>query len=269
MIRVQRGPEPAALVTVRSAELQRVRALVRSRHQPSSDELGTRYQVVAEALWRAQFFKCCYCESREQQRRNDVEHFRPKARAVRAPGSAASHGYWWLAWNWDNLLFSCRNCNQAPYKLDKFPLARGSVALVAETQPPGRERPLLLDPAQESGMDHIQFQPQPVPGMRVNWVPTPRGGSARGQETIRVCGLDRPDLIDLYNQHVEQIVRPPAELVLSEMRTGTGAGIKKAWLSCRRLLQPSMPYVGLSSDSLDHFVPDARRRRHGLVLGSL
>ncbi len=261
MIRVQRGAEPSELATVRASELTRVRAL---GHPPSSEEVGTRYQTVGDELWRRQDFKCCYCESREQRKRNDVEHFRPKARAQRAPGSTATHGYWWLAWSWQNLYFACRNCNQAPHKLDKFPLAPGSVALTPEQHPPGQEQPLIIDPGTESGIEHIQFRPR-SPATDAIWAPTPRGGSAKGLHTIRVCGLDRDDLLELYTAHVRQFVRP--EMDRLELGTSSPGSVHDRWAELtRRVLAPSMPYVGLSFDALDHFVPEALRAQYGLVL---
>lgn len=54
--------------------------------------------------------KCAYCEaSTSVVAHGDVEHFRPKSL------------YWWLAYDFDNYLFSCQICNQI-YKKDFFPV---------------------------------------------------------------------------------------------------------------------------------------------------
>lgn len=260
MIRVVRGAEPPQLAPVRARELARVRAL----GTPTSEQCGDAYRVVADELWRRQHAKCCYCESLEQLKRNDVEHFRPKARAQRAPGSTATHGYWWLAWTWDNLYFACRNCNQAPHKLDKFPLERGSIALSPEDPPPGLERPLLIDPGSESGVDHIQFRPRSTDA-EAKWAPTPRGGSPKGLHTIRVCGLDRDDLVELYTLHVRDRVRPEVERL--GLGTSSQLAVQYRWAEIKqRLLARSMPHVGLSFDALDYFIPEATRAQYGLAL---
>jgi uncharacterized protein (TIGR02646 family) len=107
MIRITRGPEPANLVTIRNAQLAVLRTLGR---EPTSKEING-YSVVAEDLWKAQHHKCCYCEQRIPKGFNDVEHYRPKAVAARQPGSNDTHGYWWLAFTWENLLFACPACN--------------------------------------------------------------------------------------------------------------------------------------------------------------
>ncbi len=55
--------------------------------------------------------KCAYCEApTDGVAHGDVEHFRPKSI------------YWWLAYTYDNYLFSCQICNQT-YKSDSFPIA--------------------------------------------------------------------------------------------------------------------------------------------------
>ncbi|WP_224366952.1 HNH endonuclease [Hyalangium versicolor] len=267
MIRIHRGVEPAALTTARASELPRVQALAATR-PPTQDDIGGRYKVAHDALWNAQHYKCCYCESREQSKRNDVEHFRPKSQADRRPGSHVDHGYWWLAWTWENLLFSCRNCNQYPAKSGKFPLAEGSAVLQQRQLPPGQERPLLIDPAAESGIEHIQFVWMPHGVAKTGkWLPRPRNGSRRGAWSIRVCQLDRPDLLDLYGQHVEQNVMPMVEDLRVTMRGGSNAGVQRQWSrTLLRLLNPAQLYIGLSHDVLDHFIPAVVRKKHTLDL---
>jgi 5-methylcytosine-specific restriction endonuclease McrA len=54
--------------------------------------------------------KCAYCESKVSHiYSGDIEHFRPKGKISEA--LIQKPGYYWLATEWDNLLFSCRNCN--------------------------------------------------------------------------------------------------------------------------------------------------------------
>jgi uncharacterized protein (TIGR02646 family) len=267
MIRIQRGAEPAELAAARTKELPRIRAIATTR-RPTQDDIGNHYKVAHDALWRAQHRKCCYCEHREQSKRNDVEHFRPKARASRKPGSRDPHGYWWLAWTWENLLFSCRNCNQAPAKSDQFPLDVGSEALQAEQMPPGKERPLLIDPATESGIDHIQFAWTSIGLATIGrWTPRPRNGSRRGAWTIKVCQLDRPDLLDLYGHHVEHTVLPVLDDTRAALRAGNSAEAQHQWRRVLlRLLNPAQLYVGLSYDALDHFIPAVVRKKHQLEL---
>lgn len=276
MILIHRGKpdtgEALSLAAAEVSELARVRAIIaQHQRQPTSDELGTRYRCAAELLWRRQHRKCAYCECVEQQRRNDVEHYRPKARAVRAPGSAATHGYWWLAWCWDNLLFSCRNCNQALAggrgKLDNFPLEVGSKVHVAEEDPRalvGHERPLLIDPSVESGVEHIEFERVSLQG-GFQWRPRARSGSPRGEATIRVCGLDRDDLVELYTHHVDEDVRDALHEFESLPQPAATERVHAAWRRVeQRLYRPGARFVGLSYDALRVLVPDDELAAHGI-----
>jgi hypothetical protein len=62
--------------------------------------------------------KCAYCEKLCYYPR--VEHFRPKGR-VRG-NQPLPHGYYWLCYEWTNLLPSCHECNSIEAKGDKFPI---------------------------------------------------------------------------------------------------------------------------------------------------
>jgi hypothetical protein len=70
---------------------------------------------VKAALRLAQHDKCGFCESKISHIAfGDVEHFRPKSAIRNAPGEAlVSPGYFWLAYDWGNLLFACECCNWA------------------------------------------------------------------------------------------------------------------------------------------------------------
>ncbi len=265
MILVDRGPEPPELERLRRRELERLRRDVVARRRPTGDDVGQRYRFVKEALWQAQSEKCCYCECREQLEFRDVEHFRPKSRADRRPGVEADHGYWWLAWTWENLLFACEVCNRSA-KRDLFPLDYGSVVLVAEETPPGEERCLLIDPATESAIEHIQFVPARL-GDRRRWLPRPRGGSSKGQWTIRVCRLDRPALLTAYGNHVRYNVMPHVHRLEAAIAGEDPEAVRRRWAwAVERLLNSYQIYAGLSFDALDHFFPQDVREGWRLEL---
>ena len=200
--------------------------------------------------------KCCYCEKLEEQAKyRDVEHFRPKS------------SYWWLAWSWDNLLFSCIDCNRE-WKRDQFPLAAGDQPLAAETHPPGNERPLVLDPCDPSmePTTEIEFRRERYNG-RERWVP--RGLTERGRKTVEVCGLDRPSLLDLYDMHVMNLVRPRTAPCLEATHGGEDAAraVVRAWRTATRaLLAPRMQFWALSFDALKVLVSAEVRARYGLEL---
>lgn len=265
MIRVQRGREPSKLAALRKRELTALRKARRAHPKAELQVPGT-YSLVKRQLWEAQHYKCCYCENLEQEEFNDIEHYRPKLEADRQPGSTERHGYWWLAWTWTNLLFACAACNRS-HKRTRFPLAPGSKALKAEQQPPQQEKPLLIDPASQDPLLHLQFRPFLIHGEQ-QWLPVARNGSPRGQATIEVLKLDRQGLLTLYKAHVDREVRPKVDAFRQLMRAARSRQrVQEAWSALtRELLDARRPFMALSYDALDHLVPEAERRHWGLHL---
>jgi len=112
--------------------------------------------------------KCAYCETMVTPGFfGDGEHYRPKGNVTVADDSGVrraivagekSHpGYYWLAYNWRNLLPSCQQCNNA--KSDQFPVSKAHVHLPAPE--PGEldtaEEPLLINPYIEEASPYLAF----------------------------------------------------------------------------------------------------------------
>jgi len=74
-------------------------------------EFSTSHRKAAKDQLKAESHeKCAYCEADVSVvAHGDLEHFRPKS------------VYWWLAYCYDNYLFSCQLCNQT-YKSYEFPV---------------------------------------------------------------------------------------------------------------------------------------------------
>lgn len=250
MIRLHRPPEPASLPPERAIRLAAARLAVAAGRAVARGGYG----IVKPDLYAMQHHKCCYCEKREEQDKyRDVEHFRPLST------------YWWLGWTWENLLFSCWDCNRE-YKRNQFPLRPGSTPLVAEHAPPGDEVPLLLDPADPAidPMDEIQFRRVKIHS-REYWKPF--GLTDRGWATIRVCGLDRATILDHYTAHVRDAVRPKLEPFFAAHKCGETRDAVDAWNRARRgLLGPARPFRALSHDALGVLVPATMRAQYRLEL---
>lgn len=70
----------------------------------------TVWKAAKKQLKKETGGKCAYCESpTDTVAHGDVEHFRPKSK------------YWWLAYCYDNYLYSCQICNEV-HKGDEFPI---------------------------------------------------------------------------------------------------------------------------------------------------
>lgn len=93
-------------------------------------------------------------------------------------------GYYWLAYDWKNLLFSCQICNQR-YKKNLFPLRDDTRRAVSHHDDIGDEEPLFINPALVDPVPHISFREE---------VPYAVGGSPSGAASIAQLGLDRAEL---------------------------------------------------------------------------
>jgi len=167
------------------------------------------HQAVKDALREAQHDKCALCESKITHiAYGDVEHFRPKAGYRRGPGEPlVKPGYYWLAYEWTNLLFCCQLCNQR-FKGNHFPLADPARRAKSHRDDVSQEKPLLINPATEDPAEFLEFRENIIRAIDDN----PRGGA-----TIKVFGLDRKELEDrrlawfLYFRrlvpHVERLIR--------------------------------------------------------------
>jgi uncharacterized protein (TIGR02646 family) len=134
-------------------------------------------RAVRDVLIRAQHGKCCFCESIIGDD-SDVEHFRPKA-GVR---KLSTHiGYYWLAYEWDNLLICCKPCNQL-YKGTWFPLIDETKRANCHTDPLTEETPCFVHPSKDKVEEHIAFNEDQIYGL-----------TDQGKETIRLLKLARPE----------------------------------------------------------------------------
>jgi uncharacterized protein (TIGR02646 family) len=254
MINILRGPEPSALVAIRDEQLKQLRQLLPA---PTGKQIPDVYRRVGDDLRLAQHCKCCYCEVVVQKKFNDVEHYRPKATATRLPGCSKTHGYWWLAYTWANLLFSCPNCNRSG-KNDLFPLAKGSSSLDSEAPPPGSELPLLIDPAGLlNPVTHIFFAYESLAGTGPKqWYARPRDGSLYGQTTIIVCDLNRQELLEIRENHYQTVIEPQVRAIKRELELQRPAELDIQFARAKAMIGPKNQFAAFTYDAFRSAVPD-------------
>lgn len=164
--------------------------------------------------------KCAYCEAKVvlDQHYGDVEHYRPKGgvtdqddkviKVTDDQGHNKPHpGYYWLAYDLQNLLPSCIACNR-PNNIDgrrvgkwnRFPVV-GSHALKPEDI--AKEEPLLLNPFSDDPADHLEFDP--ATGRLI-------GKTNRGQVTIELLNLNREGLPETRREVYYSVIARMKEL---------------------------------------------------------
>jgi hypothetical protein len=192
--------------------------------------------TVKQTLVKAQHRKCCFCESKVSHiAYGHVEHFRPKGGYRQRNGDKLqTPGYFWLAYEWSNLLFSCEICNSR-FKKNLFPLVVPSGRARKPTDPIPTERPLFIDPASEDPAVHLGFREE---------YPYAVNGSRRGTATWRALGLDREELAEARRDHLKMVQ------VLKKVRDGKGPQSKEAGSLLKKLQNPKAQWSAMVRASI-------------------
>jgi hypothetical protein len=184
------------------------RAAVAVRTLPEDRAAG---KALDESIWKGfrDFFaehvfhhRCGYCVGDGTQHYDHSDHWRPKGavtsleaprRAVLDDQGNPHPGYWWLVYDWRNIVPACARCNSAA-KGSVFPIAASGTYVfeaidgdVDLTQLDAKEQPLLLHPLRDHPEDHLTYT-------RYGKI-REKAGSARGKATIDICRLDRGELV--------------------------------------------------------------------------
>jgi hypothetical protein len=104
-------------------------------------------------------------------------------------------GYYWLAYDWNNLLFSCQRCNEE-FKKNHFPLDVELTRKEYHNHPNTitLEDRLLINPILEDPSRYFEFKDE---------VPVPKNNNKKGNKTIEIYGLER--LNDTRLEHLQII----------------------------------------------------------------
>jgi uncharacterized protein (TIGR02646 family) len=172
-----------------------------------ADEKRSR---VEDQLALSYYNKCAYCERLQKA---DIEHYRPKKKVNE---DNAHNGYYWLCYEWTNLLPACVKCNREGAKHSKFPIIGARVYRPsflpnnqlnpahqrAQNNPLLDEIPFLLHPEVDNPEAFFDFFLDPNgDGIRIRGI----DGQNRGNETIEICLLNRQEL---RLERVEFVINP-------------------------------------------------------------
>lgn len=280
MIRIKRGAEPPALTAARRKHLARA-CLAWAQGASASGEKKAGegsiefdgYGVARKALHIAQDRKCAYCERQEGLLNQPVEHFRPKAGALRGdpldesvPRTTDPDHYFWLAWSWENLFFACGTCNGGATKQNWFPLLDdGTKPPVPErrcvvTLPPAcfdrtLEKPMLVDPSFEDPMGFIKWLPlnPDAPWESLRWFPQGIDLERRGRATVRILGLDQ-DLPEQVSDYLRCHVTIKMRRLQRHKEADDRAAAQQVWDELDQVLAKELPYLAAVYDAIDWFL---------------
>ncbi len=155
-------------------------------------------KTVKDQLKADQNNKCAFCERLRNGDFGDVEHYRPKGAYTDSKGQAHAPAYYWLAYEWNNLMLSCSECNRT-HKKTAFPLLDESARDIAGRDI-SNEQPLLINPYIDNPAEHLTFARHIVK-------PTVHQANEdpKGRCTIETLGLNsRKDLVEQRRNRWEE-----------------------------------------------------------------
>jgi hypothetical protein len=187
------------------------------RDSYDGDEGEGRNSRVVDALNEWYLLKCAYCERIYAL---DVDHYRPKAE-VRGEDNELirEEGYYWLCYEWSNLIPACITCNRQGGKGSKLPYLVGGVQVTNPTFTAAgaldktacaitnlsfrNELPALLNPEVDQHFEnYFSFSnDSDLQGIRINGIDPDR----RGEITIKLCNLNRPET---RRDRMQNVIRP-------------------------------------------------------------
>lgn len=203
MIQIKKSNAPVILVKNKAGSNKLTEATVEVKKLYDSDKKGFdsgkyifdfdsntyAHNDIKTALLNSQHGKCVFCESKiDHVDYGAVEHFRPKAGyKQKLKDDLQRPGYYWLAYEWDNLFYSCTICNEQ-YKKNLFPLKNPGMRAKNHHDDITKEKPYYPDPSKEDPKNLIGFRGPNIYG---------KDKLGRGKKTINELGLERNDYGDL------------------------------------------------------------------------
>ena len=214
---------------------------------------------VKKALQVLYSDKCGYCEcSTNFGASLQVEHYRPKNKVKEED---RHQGYYWLTYEWSNLLLSCQQCNS--FKSDKFPLAPtgkrvwvpiykngelSQIDCLANSETLKAENPLLLHPEIDEPAEHFVFWPNGEM----------EGVTECGKLTIELCKLNREPLV-LKRKEIVDLFLNRIYFLLSSVNEGNRPhrtfkeDIENLLVDLLLLQDPWQPYSNFACFMLENF----------------
>ena len=168
--------------------------------------------------------KCAYCEEViTSNQRGDIDHYRPKGgvtdaenRPVQVIANEQHHlhpGYYWLAYDWQNLLPACILCNQLSWSVDNKRIGKGTHFPIEGDYVcnPGQEKyeqPLLLNPCLDDPQEHLKLDDI---GFLI-WK------TDRGRTTVDILGLNERSLPERRKRVIEDVRHVYMQLFCDKIR---------------------------------------------------
>ena len=173
--------------------------------------------------------KCGYCEIKiDYPELGTVDRYRPN-NGVRDKNEFHQDLYWWLTFEWDNLIYCCKECNQ--YKGNYFPI-KGRRAL-NEKDDYENEHRMLLNPYLDETDKHLNYQHSNDGHIDAL--------TDEGNQTIELLRLNRTNLLEGRKKARKEIIDAVESLINGEQIKNQT--IKKHLAKIYDLEDPSIEFL--------------------------
>ncbi|MBU3025907.1 hypothetical protein [Zobellia galactanivorans] len=174
--------------------------VITSLSEKGKHKFSTSYyasNIIKSKLSQIYNNKCAFCENDTTAGASlQVEHYRPKAKVT----EDVNHpGYYWLGYEWSNLLYACSKCNRS--KANFFPIKSTGTRI---TSPCFISTGVIdYDKSRTYFVDYLKEEPLIInpevtcPRKHITFLPTGKikGNTDEGKETILKCKLYRNPLV--------------------------------------------------------------------------
>lgn len=253
MIRIDKGSAPEELV---EKEAALIASYITDFDNNKEDYLSGKktfsitddYKMpaVKAKLLTRQKKKCCFSETKFIGDYPHVEHFRPKKRVdLITPRKSLYPGYYWLAYNWENL-FLCKQLINCSFKKNCFPLVDESNRNRSHHDT-NIEDNLIIDPSKENPRDHIRFVEYELKPI-----------TQKGKFNIDFLGLRHPDFTEARRIRFYELKKLKEEV---DVGFGQGINVKEDPMLAGNIailkasIEPDAQFSSMAIDLLQDWPP--------------
>ncbi len=183
--------------------------------------------------------KCAFCESWLASQSGDVEHYRPRQGAASDVRQTGHLFYSWLAYDWDNLLIICSECNRvrsnSKAASGEFQVMKKRATLLSSVAECRRqEKPYLLDPCFDDPSEHLECDS----------VGKLRALTARGDYTISVFDLNGREGLLSQRQQALEIATAKIQAALDAAKVvSSPANVRRVAHDLEAVFEPNQPHL--------------------------
>lgn len=213
------------------------------------------HSLVKKQLQTEQHDKCCFCEANfTANGYGDVEHFRPKGGYQITPeGKLNRPGYYWLAYDWDNLFFSCQICNQR-HKKNFFPIEDEAARARNHALDIDLEVPAIIHPSQDTPDQHLHFNRHILTFK-----------TSKGANSIKGYGLNRKKLKEARKKHFDTVElndlfwNYDPDALTDEQKRQVSGDMKRPWPVLEPIIRKARAFLVVAASAQKPFTQMVRQ----------